>query len=159
EASMVQRGYSLGTNFVLFQGDLDKRPLLFPFLVATLHDLTGYRPENSFIFNAILTPVLFGLLYLVARGVSGVGGGVSAVLLFATIPLVTQTIAGGGFEALNLVMILVVTHLGMRYAAEPSSSRLCAFCLSGVLLAQVRYESVLFVVPVAMAIGYVWWRE
>src|SRR5690606_2796599 len=107
EASMVQRGYSLGPNFVLFQGDLDKRPLLFPFLVATLHDLTGYRPENSFIFNAILTPVLFGLLYLVARGVNGVGGGVSAVLLFVTIPLVTQTIASGSFEALNLGKTLV----------------------------------------------------
>lgn len=30
---------------------VDKRPLLFPFAISCLHDLTGYRVENVFILN------------------------------------------------------------------------------------------------------------
>jgi hypothetical protein len=159
EAQMVQRGYELGSNFELMQGELDKRPLLFPFLISILHDVSGYRPENSFILNALLTPVLLGLLYLVVRLVAGPAGGVSAILLFITVPLLTQTVTGGGFEVLNLVMILATLYLGLHYAAAPSAATVSAFCLAGVLLAQVRYESVLFVVPVAAAILYVSWRN
>jgi hypothetical protein len=159
EAQMVQRGYELGSNFELLQGDLDKRPLFFPFLISTLHDGSGYRPENAFILNALLTPVLLGLLYLVVRLVAGPAGGMSAVLLFITVPLLTQTVTGGGFEVLNLVMILATLYLGLHYAAAPSAATVGAFSLAGVLLAQVRYESVLFVVPVAAAILYVSWKN
>jgi Dolichyl-phosphate-mannose-protein mannosyltransferase len=159
EANTVQRAYQLGNNFELMQGDLDKRPLFFPFLISVLHDVSGYRPENAFILNALLTPVLLGLLYLVVRMVIGPAGGVSAILLFITAPLLTQTVAGGGFEVLNLVMILATLYLGMHYAAAPSAATVGAFALAGVLLAQVRYESVLFVAPVAAVILYVSWKN
>ena len=159
DAEIVSRGYRLGTDFVPMQGMLDKRPLLFPFLVSVLHDLTGYRPENVFVLNAILTPVLLGLLYLLGSAIAGGGGGIAAVLLFSTVPLFTQAAAGGGFEVLNLVMILATILLGMRYARLPNSDNLGAFCLSGVLLANVRYESVLFIPAVGMVIAWVSWRE
>jgi hypothetical protein len=84
---------------------------------------------------------------------------VAAVLLLATLPLFIQAITGGGFELLNLVMIALSLLLGMRYAKEPTSDALAAFCLSGVLLAQVRYESVLFIVPVGVVVLWVWWRD
>jgi len=159
EVSTVARGFQLGTTFMPMQGHVDKRPMFYPFLLSVVHDLTGYRPGNAFLLNALLTPVLFGLVYLVARTVAGVAGGIAAVLLLATLPLLVQTIAGGGFEVLNLVMIVVTLHLGMRFARTPDATTLSAFCLSGVLLAQVRYESILFIVPVAMAILYVFWRS
>lgn len=159
EVSTIARGFQLGTAFTPMQGHVDKRPIFYPFLLSVVHDLTGYRPENAFWLNALLTPVLFGLVYLVARTVAGVAGGIAAVLLLATIPLLVQTLAGGGFEVLNLVMIVVTLHLGMRFARTPDATTLSAFCLSGVLLAQVRYESILFIVPVAMAILYVFWRS
>ncbi len=159
EAHMVNRGHELGTNFVPMQGSVDKRPLFYPFLLSLVHDLTSYRPENVFVLNALLTPVLFGLLYLVVSRVRGPTMGVSAVVLLATIPLLTQAATGGGFEILNLVMILATVYLGMLYAAKPTAASLGAFCLSGILLAQVRYESVLFVLPVAAVILWVMWRN
>ena len=159
EVSTIARGFHLGTTFMPMQGHVDKRPMFYPFLLSLVHDLTGYRPENAFLLNALLTPVLLGLVYLAARVVAGVGGGIAAVLLFATIPLLVQTIAGGGFEVLNLVMIVATLYLGMRLARSPDGASLSAFCLSGVLLAQVRYESVLFIVPVAVAILYVFWKN
>src|SRR5690349_11630980 len=45
------RGHDLQGAFQLLDGQLDKRPLFQPFLVSTLHDLTGYRPENVFVLN------------------------------------------------------------------------------------------------------------
>jgi len=56
-------------------------------------------------------------------------------------------------------MIVLSMWLGLRYAERPTTDRLCAFVLSGVLLAQVRYESAVFVLPVGATIAYVWWRE
>lgn len=159
DAEILTRGYRLGTDFVPMQGFLDKRPLLFPFLVSVLHDLTGYRPENAFILNALLTPLLLGLLYLLGVTIAGVGGGTAAVLLFSTLPLLIQTAAGGGFEMLNLVMILSTILLGIQYARRPCNDTLGAFCLSGVLLANVRYESVLFVPVVGLVIAYISWKR
>ncbi len=159
EVSTVARGFYLGTTFMPMQGHVDKRPLFYPFLLSVVHDLSGYRAENAFWLNALLTPLLLALVYLVARDLVGRAGGIAAVLLLATLPLLTQTLTGGGFEVLNLVMIVATMYLGLRLAREPDALNLGAFCLSGVLLAQVRYESVLFVVPVALAILYVFWKS
>jgi hypothetical protein len=160
EAARVERGYYLsGTNFVIMQGNLDKRPLFYPFLLSLVHDLTGYRPENTFILNALLTPLLLVLVYTVARRLAGLEAGVTAVLLLATVPLIIQTATGGGFEVLNLVMIVLTLLLGMIYAKSPSTVALSGFCLSGVLLAQVRYESVLFIIPVGVVVTWTWWRN
>jgi len=158
EATLTYRGFQFGNDFITLEADPDKRPLLYPVLVSLLHDFTGYRIENSFILNGLLTPFFLGLLFLVCRRVAGNEAGIAAMLIFATIPLFTQTAAGGGFELLNLTMILLTIHLGMNYATKPSDQTLTAFCLSGVLLAQTRYESVIFVFPVAIIIAWVWWR-
>jgi hypothetical protein len=159
EAAMAERGYDFGSNFVILQGNPDKRPLFYPFLVSLLHDFTGYRPENTFILNALLTPLLLLLVYSVARRLAGAEAGVAAMLLLATVPLFIQTITGGGFEVLNLVMITLTLLLGMSYAKEPTADSLAAFCLSAVLLAQVRYESVLFIGPTAVVVVWTWWRH
>jgi hypothetical protein len=82
------------------------------------------------------------------------------VLLLCGIPLVAQNVTGGGFELLNITMIVLTLWLGLRYADRPDDDdRLSAFALSSVLLAETRYESVLFVLPVAASILYLWWRE
>jgi hypothetical protein len=160
EAAMVGRGYYLsGTNFVIMQGGTDKRPLFYPFLLSLVHDFSGYRPANTFILNALLTPLFLLLVYAVARRLSGPAAGVAAVLLLATLPLLIQAMTGGGFELLNLVMIALVLLIGMIYAQRPTPDSLVAFCLSGVLLAQVRYESVLLIAPVGIVVLWTWWRQ
>ncbi|HSH93420.1 MAG TPA: hypothetical protein VK968_04690 [Roseimicrobium sp.] len=74
--------------------------------------------------------------------------------------MVAQNATGAGFELLNIAMIVVTFWLGLRYAERPDDDdRLSVFALSSVLLAQTRYESVFFILPVAAAILYVWWRE
>ncbi len=159
QASASVKAYDFGGNFISFKIYVDKRPLFFPFLLSTVHDLTGYRVENVFWLNGALSLVLTTLTYLVGRRVGGLWAGVVAVLLLISVPLVNQNAVGGGFELLNLTMIVCTLWLGMRHAEAPSDDRLSAFLLSGILLAQVRYESVLFLLPVGVTILYVWWHQ
>jgi hypothetical protein len=142
------RGHDLQGAFQLLDGRIDKRPLFQPFLVSTLHDLTGYRPENVFVLNTGLTFVLLGLVYRAGRKIAGQAAGIVAVLLLASLPLLAQNATGGGFELLNLVMIMSTLLLGLRYAEKRDLASQQALLLSGVLLAQTRYESILFLLPV-----------
>ncbi len=159
EVGTPLRGYDFAGNYLLLTSFIDKRPLFFPFLLSLVHDLTGYRVANGVILNAVLTPLFLLMAYLVGRRLGGSLAGIATVILFAGLPLLAQNVTSSGFEVLNLLMIVLTCWLGMRYAERPDDARLGAFLLSGVLLAQVRYESVIFLLPVAATIIYVWFRE
>jgi hypothetical protein len=158
-ALVAMRGHDIQGAFQLLGGQLDKRPLFDPFLLSVLHDFTGYRPENAFVLNAGLTFVLLGLAYHVGRRLTNPAGGALAVLLLTSLPLLAQNATGGGFELLNLVMILGTFALGLRYAERRDDDSLSALCLSAALLAQTRYESVLFLAPVAGLVLWTWVRD
>jgi hypothetical protein len=145
--------------FQVLQGVLDKRPFFFPFLVSLVHDLTGYRPTNPFYVNVVLGFIFLGLIYVIATKISGTRwAGSLAVLLFGGLPLMAQQAAGGGFELLNLVMLLAVLWLACRYAERPDTASMTALCLAVVLLAQTRYESALFILPVGGLVIWGWTR-
>ena len=152
------RGNDIQGTFVILDGMMDKRPLFFPFLVSLLHDLTGYRPANSFILNSCLTFVFLGLVNVAGRLLAGRVAGWLGVALFAGLPLLAHNATGGGFELLNLVMILGTLLLGARLIERRDETSMTAFCFSALLLAQVRYESVIYLLPVAGIVVWVWWR-
>ena len=158
-SGMAVRAYDYASNYTVFNEMLDKRPLAFPFLLATLHDLTGYRIENVFWLNASVSLALVMVLWLMAERLGGTKAAVASVLLLCGVPLVAQNATGAGFELYNVFMIVLTLWLGMRYAERPDRIRLGSFVLSGIILAQVRYESALFVLPVGAVILWVWWRE
>jgi len=153
------RGTDIHGTFVIVEGMMDKRPLFFPFLESLIHDLTGYRPENAFILNAALAYVLLALVNAAGRMLAGRQAGWLGVALFAGLPLLAQNATGGGFELLNLVMILATLLLGARFISRRDEASFTAFCYSALLLAQVRYESAVFLLPVVAIILWVWRRE
>ncbi len=153
------RGNDIQGTFAILDGMMDKRPLFFPFLVSLLHDLTGYRPANAFVLNGALTFVFLGLVFALGRQLAGRFAGWLGVSLFAGLPLLAHNATGGGFELLNLVMILAALLLGARFAEKRDEPSLSAFSFAALLLAQVRYESVIFLLPVAALVLWVWWRE
>ncbi len=160
EVAYPIRGSDVQGPFQFTDQVLDKRPFFFPFVVSLVHDITGYRPTNSFHVNGVLGIVFLGLAHLLGWRLSGTRwGGALLVLLFTGLPLLAQQAAGGGFELLNLVMIATLVLLAMRYANKPDEVSLEALCLCAVLLAQTRYESVLFVIPTAVIALWGWVRE
>jgi hypothetical protein len=153
------RGADIHGTYVVIAGMMDKRPLFFPFLVSVLHDLTGYRPENAFVLNGILVFVFLGLVNVTGRMLAGRLAGYIGVALFAGLPLLAQNATGGGFELLNIVMILSTLLLGARFISLRDERSFTAFCYSALLMAQVRYETAIFLVPVVCIILWVWRRE
>jgi hypothetical protein len=146
-----------GLHLVL-GGILDKRPLFFPFLVSVLHDLTGFRPENAFVLNGVLAPLL---LLLAGRLGCLLGGstaaGIVTILLLAGVPLVGLSATGGGFDLLNLVMICACALLSIRFLNAPTRLSQDALVLGAVLLAQTRYESAIFVPVAGLVLVAGWW--
>lgn len=153
------RGNDIQGAFVILDGMMDKRPLFFPFLVSLLHDVSGYRPSNAFVLNGMLTFVFLGLVNYTGRLLAGRVAGWFGVALFAGLPLLAHNATGGGFELLNLVMILGTLLLGTRLLQRRDEAAMTAFCYSALLMAQVRYESVIYLMPVAAIFGWVCWRE
>ncbi len=158
-ALVPMRGHDIQGAFQIMAGQIDKRPLFHPFLLSVLHDLTGYRPENAFVLNTVLTFLFLALSYVTGFRIGGRGAGAVAVLLFTSLPLLAQNATGGGFELLNLVMILGTLLLGMRYVERRDAASLEAFGLGAILLANTRYESVVYLLPVGLTVAWVWWSE
>lgn len=159
EIGTVIRAYDIAGSWTPIDTFLDKRPYFFTFLVALVHDLTGYRIANIFIVNAALTSLCLGLVYWLAQALTGRRApALLAVGLLATMPLFGQNATGAGMEMHNLVMIAGVMALAILWLRAPEPDRLSLLVISTVLLAQSRYESVLFVLPVALIILAGWLR-
>jgi hypothetical protein len=153
------RGNDIQGVFVILDGIMDKRPLFFPFLLSLLHDLTGYRPANAFVLNGALTFVLLGMTNALGRMLAGRRAGWLGVLLLAGLPLLGQNATGGGFELLNVVMILATLLLSARFVQKRDEASLTALCFSALLLGQTRYESLIYVLPVVIVVLWTWVAE
>jgi hypothetical protein len=158
EVSTIVRGYTVDGVFVPLDTYLDKRPMFFPFLVSLLHDLTGYRENNAFLLNIALMPVVLAQVYLLVRRFAGHGGAMAAAVALGTLSTLAHSATGAGMETLNLAMLLLVMHLSVLYLDAPDGARLSALVLAAVLLAQTRYESSLYVGPVAV-VALEGWRR
>jgi hypothetical protein len=138
--------------FLVGEGFFDKRPYLFPFLLSVMHDLTGYRYTNSIWLNALLTPFIILLFFMLGRRIHrGLGGG-AAVLLAIGVPIFAHTATGGGFESLNLVLLLSSFYFALRIWQQPSREGVGLLVMCACLLGYARYESVLYVLPVGVTV-------
>lgn len=160
EVGAPVRAYDIAGTWTAIDTYLDKRPYFFAFLLSLWHDLSGYRVTNVFFLNTVLAAACIGLTGWVALALTRRRAAAAlAMVLLATIPLFGQNATGAGLETLNLTMIVAVAAAGilcLRAPHEPDRQSLLV--IAAVLLAQSRYESVLFVVPVA-AIVLIAWRR
>ncbi len=159
EAAVPERGHNILGVYRTFDSHVDKRQLLFPFVVSVLHDLTGYRAENGFWLNFILTPLLLVLFYQLGRKIGGMACGLTAILLAVSTPVLAQASVGGGAELLNLVLLLSSIMFSYRYLQNPNKETLTILCLSGVLFSHTRYESPLYLLALGGVVILGWWRQ
>lgn len=137
-----------------------KRSLFFQYLLSLIHGVSGYRPQNAFVLNLLVTGVFFtalcGVLGLLVRRRLLVFSG---LLTAASIPLLPDIATSGGYDLLNAAMILMFILVGTAYLKSPTPGRQSAFVLTALLLAQVRYESILYLLALAVIVAFVWIRQ
>lgn len=126
---------------------VDKRPTLFPLLVAFLHDLRGYDQAHPFVVNAGLLGLLLLTAFL-AFSSRGLVVALAAPLLLLAVPLLTVVATSGAFELLATLLFgwLLLAALDVVAAARtangpPLAPRLANLLGIGVLFAWSRYES------------------
>ena len=124
---------------------VDKRPALYPFLTAAVHALTGYRPENAFVVNAVAGFGVLFLLYLAVQGWYGRFWGIVSMLLLASFPLFVLYMTSAGFEVLNLLFAMILFYAAWKFIERPQAGGAEVMFLTLPLLAQTRYESALAV--------------
>ncbi|MFH1497937.1 MAG: glycosyltransferase family 39 protein [Verrucomicrobiota bacterium] len=159
EAALALRGYDIGAGFDVTDGKVDKRPILYAWLTAQVHNFTGHRFENGFYLNRALGVITILWLLVAGRRMLGDVGGALLALLCLLPPLFGTLANAGGFEMLNFLLIVVLWHASILVLERPDDpARLGWLAMTAALLIHCRYESVLFILPAALAVLLAWWR-
>lgn len=156
--SRAARAHKIFDDVTVIQKTIDKRPLLYPFLLSVLHDLTGYRSDNTYFLNGILTVLLLGLIYGICHRFWGQTSGILAVILMCSLPLLAHTVTSGCMDILNLCMILILVLAGYNYLRQEGYQGLWLLIMTAVLLACTRYESILYVLCIPVLCLVKWYK-
>jgi hypothetical protein len=145
-AAIPENGFFAGGAFRYLSTTLDKRPLAFPFLTYVAHALSGYRTGNGFVVNFLASiGALLSLSLLLRRWLDPAAGALGQLIL-ASFPLYALCATSNGFELLNLFFILLVFLFFDELLRERSAVNADKCLLTLLVLAQCRYESLLFLV-------------
>jgi hypothetical protein len=159
EAAMPDKMHTFDGMPMPVGGTVDKRPLAYQFLVATAHDLTGYRPANAWVVNGLLAAVLLAIIYATGVAWAGPRAGIVGAWLLTGLPLLAQNATGGGFDILNMVMLAAVFLAAVHYLKDKDGRGLELLVFGAVLLAGVRYESLLYLLAVPAVVLMRWRRD
>ncbi len=137
---------------------VDKRPIFYPFVLSLLHNVTGYRPANVFALNVALTVTALLACYRLGWLIGGRWRGALLALLVAGVPLVAQNATSGGFDLLNLTVIILLAGAVVQYLRDQRSGALVTVGFLSMGLANLRYESLLYITVPCFCWLIVWWR-
>jgi len=130
-----------------------KRPLFYPFVVSLAHTFLGYSADNGFVVNAVSGFLCLFLMYFILQRWFTRFHGVVGMMLLASFPLYVLCMTSGGYEILNMLFLLLVFLVLDSFLVSRQSHDVELLCLSLVLLAQIRYESILLtlcLIPLAL---------
>jgi hypothetical protein len=129
---------------------IDRRPTLFPFMVSLLHTIRGYSHENAFLFNLMIVPAFVLVSYRLAKCLAGATFAIVAALLVLAHPVTLLSARSGGFDFLATFFGLLVLKSLFDYGRDRSPAKLALLWMNLCMFAEIRYESVLFVLPVVV---------
>ena len=123
---------------------VNKRPILFPFVVSIFHSVLGYSPYNGFIVNFICGTLILFLFYVFIYRFYPHYLAILSILIFAANPIFSIWITSSGFEGLNLLFILIFLIAYHNFLLTKDAPAAELLFLSFILLIQCRYESLIF---------------
>ncbi|MBF0225201.1 MAG: glycosyltransferase family 39 protein [Desulfobacterales bacterium] len=130
----------------------DKRPLLYSFLIYLTHTFIGYSAYNGFVVNALAGFFSLFIFYLLIDRWFNKIYGLCGIFLLAAFPTFIIWVTSSGFEVVNLLFSLIVFLFLDDYLTSKDTLSIEKLMLTLVLLAQCRYESVLFTITIVSII-------
>ncbi|MBN2020240.1 MAG: glycosyltransferase family 39 protein [Sedimentisphaerales bacterium] len=138
--------------------EIEKRPLVFPFLVSIIHTFTGFRYQNAFALNFIVMFLFLAGVYAAARKLLDAWSAVAAVFFVLSYPVFTIFATSAGFDVLNSVFFILILATVFHFVKSPSSPGFGFLLSSLIVFANIRYESVVFLllIPLLLAFKIKW---
>ncbi len=159
ENSVPEVGYARSVTLDYVTRSLNYRMYFYPFLVSILHDLTGFRPLNGLLLNGFIGAALFLVVYLGGNRIHQKGGGILAVALFLSLPLLDETVTSYGYDLTNLFFLATLFLALSHYIERQSAERLNWAVMVAIGLAYSRNESVLYLSVVMVVFGVLLLRD
>jgi len=159
DADVPSRAHFINGRLTILEKFVDKRRQFYPFLVSLAHDVTGYRPSNAFVVNAVLGVLFLGLVYGWGVVLGGPRHGMLAVLLISTLPLLAQVTASGAVDLLNITLLVALLPALRYYDMHAGTRGLDIAVALVVMAATTRYEAILYLGPLGLVVLCKWWRE
>lgn len=130
-------------NFWPISFEVDKRPLLYPFLVSIFHGIFGYSITNAFICNTVVLFLLLLTVFHLVYPIAGFVGGIAGMLLVVAQPIICITAVSGGFDLLACLLQVWILFLVLELCRKENTWLRPLIWLSLILLCNTRYEKVL----------------
>ncbi len=132
----------------------EKRPFLFPFFTSLMHTFFGYRVANVFALNYVVLSITLFLLYLLIRFYLGELLAFASLILVVAQPVFSLSATSGSYELFNLLFILASLISLRFFLRNPNSQAFVVLVFNLVMLANVRYESGLFLLVTALVLCF-----
>ena len=131
---------------------VEKRNLLYPFSVHLLHVVSGYRVENAFVLNFMSLLGVLSLLCVLTLPTFGFWGAVAVMLGLVAQPIVCLMATSTSYEVFNLLFVLISVVALRSFLSFPSKPAFSFLLFSLLMLANVRYESLIIGVVVMLIV-------
>ncbi len=142
--------------------DTPKRPFIYPLLVSFFHGIFGYSIDNGFYVNGVTLFLLLCWVFGIVSAVAGSWIGVAAQLLVAAQPIIGITATSAGYDTLSLFFQLIMLTSVWQLLQRVTPQRLLFLWWTGMVLANVRYETILFL-PFLFGCLWMWglvkWKD
>lgn len=142
----------------VIHADTAHRPGLFATVTALLHFISGFHWLNAFITNLLVSIVTLSAVVLFFQRTLSLRFGVVAALLLASFPIYQLNITSAGYDALNMLMVMLFYMQLWRFMHRPSGGEMELLLLLALLASYARYESAA-VVLVALVAILLHWRQ
>ncbi|MBN1622677.1 MAG: glycosyltransferase family 39 protein, partial [Endomicrobiales bacterium] len=133
-------------NFNSINNEIEKRPLVFPYMVQIVHTLVGFRGQNAFVLNFIVMFLLLSGIYVAVRQFSDSASAVAALFFMLAYPVLTIFGTSGGFDLLNSAFFILILAAAYYLIKNPSSLAFSFLFASLLVFSNIRYESIAFLV-------------
>jgi hypothetical protein len=146
-------------NLNCINEEIEKRPLVFPFLVNILHTLTGFRYQNAFALNFIIMFLFLAGVYMATRKVLDGCSATAAMFLILSYPVFTIYGTSAGFDLFNSAFFVLLMAVVYHFIKSPSSESFAFLFASLLVFANIRYESSIFLLLVpALVLTKIKWQ-